>query len=111
MKNLNYLNYFFVGLPILLCVIGYIDVSFLFYGLFSTILTGFYQATIGFQMFFDEPDDRNLQVYVTAVLLFFFIWLGNVLINYNEVITYCLIATPPSLAIFFSIIIYKKANK
>lgn len=110
MKNLNRLNYFFVGLPITLCIAGIFSEAFLLYGILSTILTGFYQATIGFKMFFDEPDDRNLQIYVATVILFFSLWIGNAVINYNNLIIYCLIATPPSLAIYFSVIIYKKAN-
>lgn len=110
MKNLNYLNYFFVGMPITLCLIGIFDDSYLIFGLLSTMLTGLFQVVIGLKMIADEPNDKKLQIYILSVFLFFALWLLNASLGYANALTYCLVAIPPILAIYFSIIIYKKAN-
>lgn len=109
MKNLNYLNYFFVGLPITLCLLGFIDGSFMYFGLLFTICTGFFQVLVGIKMLLNEPKNWYFRAYIISVFLFFVL----LLIGYeSEPTIYILysIPIPPILAIYLSILIYKKAN-
>jgi hypothetical protein len=111
MKNINYLNYFFVGVPTILCLIGTLNDSFLFFGLLTTILTGFFQVTIGLKMLIDEPNNKSLINYIVGVLTFFILWFIISIIEYQNPMFYILISMPPILAIYLSIIIHKKATK
>lgn len=115
MKNINYLNYFFVGIPTLLISLGYItnesSGNLIGYGLLFMILTGLFQVIIGIKILIDEPHDKMLQVYIASVILFFVAWIINALILYSDILYFILIFIPPVLAIYLSIIIYKKANK
>lgn len=115
MKILNYLNYFFVGLPVILILLGLLfdaqQGNLIVYGLFSTILTGLFQIIIGIQMQIDEPKDKYLTVYITSVVLFFITYLINVKLLNSDIIYCILLFIPLVLALFLSIIIYKKANK
>ena len=115
MKSLNYLNYFFVGLPVTLILLGFlIDPqrgNLIGYGLFSTILTGLFQVIICIKMLIDEPKDKYLKTYIVSVILFFLMWLINVQLLYSDIIYFILLFIPPILALFLSIIIYKKTNK
>jgi phosphatidylserine synthase len=115
MKNLNYLNYFFVGLPITLILMGFLidphQGNLIGYGLFSTILTGLFQVVIGIQMLIDEPKNKSLKIYTVSVILFFLIWLLNVQFLNSDILYFILLFIPPVLSLFLSIIIYKKAYK
>lgn len=110
MKNLFYLNLFFVGFPILLCTMGILDETLIFWGLISTMLTGLFQLIVGFGMYFDDPKDKMLQWYVGLVLLFFGCWLLSAFIETKFLLTPFLFALPPALALFLTYIIYKKRN-
>lgn len=114
MKNLNYLNYFFVGIPILLILLGYItnesSGNLIGYGLLFTILTGLFQIIIGIKMLIDEPNDKMLQIYIISVILFFTIWWLNVQFIYSDKLYFILMFIPAVLATYLSIIIYKKRN-
>jgi uncharacterized membrane protein len=111
MKILNYLNCFFVGIPTILCLIGILNDNFLFFGLLSTIITGLFQVTIGLKMLVDEPNNKSLVNYIIGVVAFFILWFISSVIDFQNTMFYILISTPPVLALFLSIIIYKKANK
>ena len=115
MKAINYLNYFFVGLPITLILLGFLIAphqgNLIGYGLFSTIFTGLFQVVIGIQMLIDEPHDKMLQTYIAIVILFFVILLFNVLNLNSDILYFILLFIPPVLAIYLSLLIYKKANK
>ena len=107
MKNLNYLNYFFVGLPITLCLLGFIDGSFMYFGLLFMICTGFFQVLVGIKLLVDEPKNWCLRTYLISVVLFF----SLAFFGYqNQQFIYILYSIPPLLAIYLSILIYKKAN-
>ena len=108
MKNLNYLNYFFVGFPIALCLIGFADNDFLCFGLLSTTLKGLFQVIVGIKMLQDEPNDKNLQIYIIAVIAFFATLFIISKVGLYDWINYILLSVPPILAIYLSIIIYKK---
>ncbi|QDW18971.1 hypothetical protein [Flavobacterium sp. KBS0721] len=110
MKAINYLNYFFVAAPIILIIIGLFTSSELAcFGLLFTILTGLFQLIFGIKMLIDEPDDKNLQAYVNGVIFFFLLWPVNAFIMHFEFIYFLLFIIPIILAIYFSIITYKKA--
>ena len=115
MKNLNYLNYFFVGTPVLLISLGYItnqnSGNLIGCGLLFIILTGLFQVVIGIKMLIDEPDDKMLQTYIALVTLFFVTWFVNAQIFNNDIIYLILLFIPPVLAIYLSILINNKANK
>lgn len=109
--NLFKLNLVFVGFPIALCLLGIWDEVFLFWGLLSTILTGFFQVIIGFGMYFDEPNDNSLKVYVSLVISFFVIWIATAFIEDGLEIMRYMFALPPLLALYLTVIIYKKRNR
>ncbi len=112
MKQIHYFNMFAVGLPITLCLLGLLDETFLFYGLVSTILTGLIQLIIGINMFIDEPKSRSLTIYLSSVVFFFLLWfLSGYTPKYSEELICILLAIPPILAIFLTIIIIKKMKK
>lgn len=108
MKALKQLNTFAIGTPILLGIIGLIDNDFFFWALISTIITGIFQVIIGIKMLFDNPKDIYIKIYATLVLLFFLVWYINSMNGYNDIISFILIGIPPILAIYLSVIIYKK---
>ncbi|PBJ13965.1 hypothetical protein [Flavobacterium sp. ACN6] len=114
MKNINLLNYFFVGIPAILIPIGYVNdenLGELFaYGLLFSILTGLFQITIGACMLIDNPRDKSIQYYILGVILYF------VMVYINPILplslkTSFVFAIPTILAIYLSIVIYKKAHK
>lgn len=109
MKTINYLNYFFVGLPIVFCLIAIADVGFLSYAMLSLFVTGIFQITIGLKMLADKPNDKNLQIYATSVLVFFISLIVICKMELYNFLNYILFGVPPLIAIFLSIVIYKKA--
>ncbi|OWP84095.1 hypothetical protein BWK59_07155 [Flavobacterium davisii] len=107
MRNLVHLNLFFVGLPIILCLIGIIYEAFLIWGLVSTILTGLFQLIAGTSLLFRNPKNKYLQAYIIGVVFFFTLWFLDIkLFKYSYTNT-LLLTFPPILAIYFTIIIYK----
>lgn len=90
MKNINYLNYFFVGIPVVLILFGYLTSqssgNLIGCGLLFTILTGLFQIVIGAKMLIDEPNDKMLQTYIISVILFFTILVFNGLILYSDIL-------------------------
>jgi hypothetical protein len=111
MKNLNYLNYFFIGLPLFFCLIATINIGFLSYAMLSTILTGLFQVVIGLKILADEPNDKGFQIYATSVVLFFISLIVICKMELYDLLNYFLFGIPPFIALYFSIVIYKKANK
>lgn len=109
MKNIFKLNLAFIGFPIVLCSFGLIIEGMLVIGLLSTVLTGIFQVVFGINMLIDEPKDINLRIYIVLVLLFFILWyIMNAL--YSEYLIFLLFAMPSLLAIYFSIILYRKTK-
>lgn len=116
MKNINYLNYFFVGVPAILFSIDFIDPQHspsVFYaiGLLFSILTGLFQITIGGSMLMDEPKDKSLQLYIYGVILYFILICINPYLPKHDFKIYFFVALPVLLAIHLTIIIYKKAHQ
>ena len=111
MKDLNYLNYFAVGLPLgILITYPIYNEGALLFSLLSTILTGLIQVIIGIKMLIKEPNNIHLKAYIFFVISFFFLWYINSTIGYINILTNTLIAIPAILAIYLTVIIYKKAQ-
>ncbi|MDR7372441.1 hypothetical protein [Flavobacterium aquidurense] len=109
MKTIKMLNTFAIALPFaILITYPVIKENAFLFALLSTMLTGFLQFSIGVKMLVDNPQRLSLQIYMIGVVLFFLLWLVNHLIDYNDIITYLLFPSPLMLAIYLSIIIYKK---
>ena len=111
MKTLNYLNYFFVGVPITLSLIGIINDEFSLFALISMIATGIFQVVIGIKMLIDDPRNKHLITYICGVFTFFILWYLNKNHFRIDTVTSLLFSMPPLLALYLSVIIYKKANK
>ena len=113
MKLLHYLNLFFVGLPILLALLGIFEGNFLGIALLSTMLTGGYQTLMGLLLLRDDRDNRHLRIYVMSVLGYFAIAFVYFHWNFYEyvIFNYLLMGIPPILALYFSAILYKKSQR
>lgn len=111
MKNINYLNYFFVGVPAIIFLLAFLEIlDFIVFGLLFSILTGLFQVTIGGCMFFDEPRNKYLQAYIIGVFFYFAMICINP-ISSHDIKTYFLMGTPAILALHLSVLIYKKAHQ
>lgn len=112
MKTIKYINTFAISLPIVLGLIGIIIKdsagNYLGYALFSTMLTGFLQVTLGLILFFINPKKLDIIIYLTAVILFFLLCYLNATYIDSDNLTYILYAVPPTLAVYISVLIYKK---
>lgn len=111
MKLIHRFNLFAIGLPILLGLVGTIFNVFLFYALLSTMLTGLIQVVLGICLLLNHPKDNNLKIYLGSVIAYFLSWipienshfeLGN--------FAYVFISVPVVLAIYLTVIIFKKMN-
>lgn len=112
MKTIKQLNTFAIGLPFLILITYPIaKEGALINAFLSTIITGFIQVLLGVKMIFADPRNTYLQIYIAGVILFFSIYLFNLRIYYIDIIGDVFFCLPPLLAIYLSVIIYKKANK
>lgn len=108
MKTIKYLNTFAVGLPILIGLFSLIDINYIGTALVSTMLTGFIQVVLALLLLYYNPSHKYLQIYIATVILFFTLWYFNATIFYSDYLTFFLFPIPLILAIYLSIIIYKK---
>jgi hypothetical protein len=111
MNNLKLVNTIAIAIPIIFLLYGFIDETGFYLSAYSMIITGFLQLIIGLIFWIKFKDDLNIKIYFTLVILFFSLWYFNENIFYIEGLTWPLISTPPILAFYLSIIIYKKATK
>lgn len=111
MKTTKQLNTFAIGLPLLiLLTYPIIKEGAIFYAMLSTIVTGFVQVLLGIKMIFEQPNNRYIQIYIGGVILFFLICFFQIEIYYNEYVRRMLVSMPVILAIYLSILIYKKTD-
>ena len=105
-KNARYLKHIITTnyLLILICTL-------FFFSLLSTILTGFIQVLIGIKMILKEPRNLYLQIYIIGVLLYFSIYFISLYFRIYQILDIFFLGVPPLLAIYLSVLIYKKANK
>ena len=108
MKTIKNTNTFAIALPFILGLIGLMDNDFYFWALLSTIITGIIQVILGLKLLIDEPKNKYLRIYIVLILIFFLTWYINSINGYNDFVSYFLIGFPPLLAIYLSVIIYKK---
>lgn len=104
MKNVNYMNYAMVGIPLFLTGLGWlIDSELIIIGMLLTIITGAFQAIVGIGMFIDSGyRDNYTGYYLIGVAIFFALW---VFTDWQLII-----ALPPMLALYLSVIIFIKAK-
>lgn len=108
MKFLVGLNYFAIGVPILLALASIKDDDFWQEALVSTMLTGALQVLIALILFLRNPNDKRLYIYFAITTVFFILWLG---FEINDDILFSL---PPALALFLTYIVittYRKQPK
>lgn len=108
MKTIKNINTFAVILPFaILFTYPFIQEGALIFSLLSTMITGFLQFCIGVKMLVDNPRNKDLQLYMTGVIVFFILWFINTEINYNDILSFVSFSMPPILAIYLTLIIYK----
>jgi heme A synthase len=110
MKNLFKLNLFFIGVPSILMAIGIANDKYLFYGLLFSILTGLFQVVVGLKMASNYRNDNGPKIYLLGVVLYFTLWFIFSSINYKYYSHYILFIMPAILALYLSVLIYKKIN-
>lgn len=109
MKTIKYINTFAISLPFaILLAYPIFKETVLFFSLYSTMLTGFLQIVLGLILLFNEPKNQQIISYLIAVILFFTLWYLNVTLFDSNELTYFLFAIPPTLAVYLSVLIYKK---
>ena len=112
MKILKFLNTIAIGLPIMLLLIG-IGINdsagnYISYALYTTMITGGIQLLLGLIILMKEPRNKYIIAYFLVVIAFFLLWYFNVKILYSDLLTFTLLPIPLLLAIYLSILIYKK---
>lgn len=114
MKILNCINIFLVGIPIILVALGFViqqsSGNLIGYGVMFTPVLGLFQVLSGVLLLIYNPKDKMLKWYISGVCLFFFCWICNSNIIYIPFLEFIQFTLPPILAIYFSVLIYKKAN-
>lgn len=109
MKIIINLNTFALALPfIFLFAYPFVKEAVFFFSMLSTMVTGFIQVVLALILLIKEPKNVKVQLYLMLVLLFFLLWYINDMIGYNDVLTLILFMIPAGLALFLSVIIYKK---
>lgn len=105
MKGLNYINYFMVGFPLAMGLFGWLFYEGLWmWGLLFTMLTGGFQVLAGIGMFIAGGcKSRLLFLYLTMVAAFF------AMSKFTD--WKWIIAMPPLLALYMSILLYVEAKK
>ncbi|MDI1318300.1 hypothetical protein [Flavobacterium sp.] len=114
MKTVKILNAIAISLPI---VLGFIGIgindstgNYFAYALYSTMLTGFIQVLLGIFLLYNDPKNIAIQLYIATTLLFFLTWYLEVELFHTDILVYILVPIPLLLALFLSIVIYKKAS-
>lgn len=111
MRVIKYINTFAISLPFLVAF-AYVKYGFdaIIVSLYSTMVTGFIQVVLGIILFIHNPVNKFIQAYSSAVLLFFALWYFNVCFYYLDFLTSFLVPTPLILAIYLSILIYRRKH-
>ena len=108
MKTIKYLNTIAIGIPLILTILSIIDNGLIILAIYSTIITGVIQVLLGLIILIKEPRNKYIIIYFLVVIAFFSLWYFNVKIIYSDLLTFTLFPIPLLLAIFISILIYKK---
>ncbi|MCW4470678.1 hypothetical protein OGH69_17030 [Flavobacterium sp. MFBS3-15] len=98
------MNYFMVGVPFLLGLIGFIAPECWYIGALFTILTGGFQFITGTGLLIDTGGKRiEYVIYFAGTILFFLLW--------TVTDWHYIIVLPPALALYLSILLYIEAKK
>jgi len=109
MKIIKYMNSFAIALPFLIALTyPIIEENAIFLSLYSTMVTGFVQVILGITLFFKNPKDKFINAYLISVLLFFGLWYFNMNVYYLNFLTNFLLPIPLILAIYLSVLIYRR---
>lgn len=112
MKTIKFLNTLAIALPIILLLIGIgindSEGNYISYALYSTMITGAIQLLLGLIILINEPRNKYILLYFLVVIIFFALWYFNVKIICSDLLTFTLFPIPLLLAIYLSILIYKK---
>lgn len=108
MKTIKTLNTIAIGLPLTLLLLSIIANEMLFFAAYSTMITGAIQVLLGLFLFIKEPTNRRVIAYLLVVATFFLLWYYNATIGYSDFLSTILFPIPLVLALYLSIIIYKK---
>ena len=108
MKTIKYLNTIAIGLPLVLTILSIIDISLIILAIYSTMITGAIQLLLGLIILTKEPHNKYIITYFFVVITFFSLWYFNAKIIYSDILTFTLFPIPLLLAIYISILIYKK---
>lgn len=108
MTTIKYLNTIAIGIPLILTILSIIDNGLIILAIYSTIITGVIQVLLGLIILIKEPRNKYIIIYFLVVIAFFSLWYFNVKIIYSDLLTFTLFPIPLILAIYLSILIYKK---
>ncbi|MFC6096878.1 hypothetical protein ACFPVY_09495 [Flavobacterium qiangtangense] len=109
MKIIKYINTFAILIPFLAALFFLqFGIETMIYSLYFLMLTGFIQGILGIILFIKNPKDKFIKAYLIAVLLFFGLWYFNMNVHYLNFLTNFLIPIPLILAVYLSVLIYKR---
>ncbi len=108
MKTIKHLNTIAIGIPLILTILSIIDNGLIILAIYSTIITGVIQVLLGLIILIKEPRNKYIIIYFLVVIAFFSLWYFNVKSVYSDLLTFTLFPIPLILAIYLSILIYKK---
>lgn len=108
MTTIKYINTIAIGIPLILTILSIIDNGLIILAIYSTIITGVIQVLLGLIILIKEPRNKYIIIYFLVVIAFFSLWYFNVKIIYSDLLTFTLLPIPLILAIYLSILIYKK---
>ena len=108
MKTIKYLNTIAIGIPLILTILSIIDNGLIILAVYSTMITGAIQVLLGLIILINELRNKYVLLYFSVVIIFFALWYFNVKIIYSDLITFTLFPIPLLLAIYLSVLIYKK---
>ncbi len=105
MREINKLNYFIAGIPVILITAGWLfKHKIIFLGYLLSIITGGFQLIFGIGIYIDSNyKDKWIRYYLIMVTLYFLL--------YFTTHWFWLIALPPLLALYFSLHVFMEAKK
>lgn len=112
MKTVKIINTIAVATPFVLLLMDSIvrNEGFAMFALLSTMFTGFVQVVLGLFLMIKFPKNRYYQIYIAAVIVYFALWFIGIELNLKDGFAYFLCIIPPCLAVYLSVLIYKRPN-
>ena len=101
MKYLKITNTIALLIPIIFSLLGFVNNDNFVYAIMSTAATGIIQVMLGLILFYLNPKEIKIWIYLLLTSLFFVIWL---VFGFSDWIW----GFPPILCLYLSILIYSK---